>query len=171
MSDTRTDAPPVQGETALHPIDNVAHYPRPPALEPARYPVRVVLGGVTIVDTLRAYRVLETYHPPTYYIPATDVLAELVPISKKSICEWKGEARYFNVVAGGKTVPAGAWCYDSPTRSFRTIRGHLAFYPQHMDRCSVDGEDIVPQPGEFYAGWVSSWITGPIKGAPGTNWW
>ena len=173
MQDTDPARPdPVAGATALHPIEDVRHFPRPPRLERAPYPVTITLGGERIVETRGAWRVLETFHPPTYYIPPGDIAAGvLVPARHGSICEWKGPARYFDVRGGTKTIPSGAWAYDAPFDPFGPIAGHVAFYCHPMDACLVDGVRASPQPGRFYGGWVTPWITGPIKGAPGTAHW
>jgi uncharacterized protein (DUF427 family) len=155
-----------------HAIENVGDYPRPPSLERMNYPIRIVLGGVEIVNTTDAWRVLETFHPPTYYIPSTAFLDGVIqPAAGKSLCEWKGQARYFSLTAGGKTAERCAWAYANPTPAFQPIANHLALYVAAMDACFVDGEQAKPQPGGFYGGWVNSWITGPIKGAAGTNHW
>jgi uncharacterized protein (DUF427 family) len=155
-----------------HAIENVGDYPRPPRLEQVPYPIRIVLGGVEIVNTTTAWRVLETFHPPTYYIPPNAFLdGSILPAQGSSLCEWKGQARYFSLVAGGKTAPRCAWAYANPTPAFQPIANHLALYVAEMDACFVDGEQAKPQPGGFYGGWVNSWITGPIKGAAGTNHW
>lgn len=168
----QTKAKPLQGNTQTHAIEDVATFPRPPALEAVSYPISITLGGIEIASTRAAYRVLETFHPPTYYIPPGDVAdGVLAPIARSSICEWKGPARYFNVSAGGKVLGASAWCYPNPVARFAPIKDYLAFYCHPMDRCLVDGVEASPQPGHFYGGWVTPWITGPIKGAPGTTHW
>ena len=155
-----------------HAIENVRDYPRPPSLERVNYQIRIVLGGVEIVNTTHAWRVLETFHPPTYYIPQSAFSAgSILPAAGQSLCEWKGQARYFSLVAGGKTASRCAWAYANPTPAFQPIANHLALYVAAMDACFVDGEQAKPQPGGFYGGWVNSWITGPVKGAPGTTHW
>ena len=157
---------------ANHTIENVGEYPRPPLLERVPYPIRIVLGGVEIVNTTEAWRVLETFHPPTYYIPQAAFLAGTIEKAKgRSLCEWKGQAHYFTLSAGGKIADRCAWGYPKPTPKFQEIAGYLALYCAAMDACYVDGEQAKPQPGGFYGGWVNSWITGPIKGAAGTNHW
>jgi uncharacterized protein (DUF427 family) len=155
-----------------HAIENVSDYPRPPLLERAPYPIRIVLGGAEIVNTTDAWRVLETFHPPTYYIAQSAFMeGSILPAAGQSLCEWKGQARYFSLSAGGKTAARCAWAYANPTPAFQPIANHLALYVAAMDACFVDGELAKPQPGGFYGGWVNSWITGPIKGAAGTNHW
>ncbi|MCU0832522.1 MAG: DUF427 domain-containing protein [Rhizobiaceae bacterium] len=163
----------MQNATALpHIIENVRDYPRPPRLEPFPRPISARLGGVEIVNTRAAWRVLETFHAPTYYLPPDAFAAGvLVPAQGGSTCEWKGRARYFDLVAGGKRASRAAWAYDDPTPDFRPIAGFVAFYAFAVDEVTVDGEPAMPQPGNFYGGWVNSWITGPIKGAPGTTHW
>ena len=152
--------------------ESVWDYPRPPRLEPTRALVEVVLGGVRVASTRAAYRVLETSHPPTYYLPA-DAFAPgtLRPAEGSSFCEWKGRANYLDVLGGTTVAPRAAWTYPEPTPPFEAIAGHVAVYPAAMDRCTVDGETVVPQPGGFYGGWVTSAVVGPFKGGPGTHGW
>lgn len=156
--------------------ESVWDYPRPPRLEPVRRRVRVVLGGETIADTTKGYRVLETSHPPNYYFPPDDIVdGALEPATGISLCEWKGRARYYTVRGG----PAGherveqqaAWGYSEPSPAFAPIRDHVAFYAQRMDACFVDDEQVVPQPGGFYGGWITSDVVGPFKGGPGSRGW
>ena len=120
-----------------------------------------------------AWRVLETFHPPTYYIDQAHIAAEaLRPIrGRRSLCEWKGQASYFDVFAGGRTAAGAAWTYRDPTPRFAAIRDHVALYAEPMDEVVVGGIRVIPQPGNFYGGWTTPNITGPIKGAPGTTHW
>ena len=151
--------------------ENVQSYPRPPALE--RVPQRLViqLGGALVADTTRALRVLETHHAPTYYLPLPDIHATLRPAQGSSICEWKGVARYFDVLSGATTAPRAAWAYDHPTARFAGLAGHVAFYAAQMDEAWVGEARVIPQPGNFYGGWVTPNLDGRIKGAPGTRHW
>lgn len=153
--------------------ESVWDYPRPPRVEATARRIRVELGGETIVDTMQAHRVLETSHPPTYYVPLEDVAAgALVPSRGGStFCEWKGIASYYDVVAGGRTIERGAWTYRDPSPGFEPIRDAVAFYPGRLDACFVDDERVVAQPGDFYGGWVTSDVVGPFKGASGTSGW
>ncbi len=147
-------------------------YPRPPRLEAVAKRLRVVFAGVTIADTTRGQRVLETGHPPVYYFPIEDVrIQHLVPVSGTSFCEWKGIARYFDVDVAGRQVGRAAWTYPDPTPGFTAIRDHLAFYGHSMDACWVGDEQARPQPGSFYGGWITTDIAGPFKGGPGTAGW
>ncbi len=151
--------------------ESVWDYPRPPRVESTPRRIRVEFGGELIVDTTRAYRVLETSHPPTYYVPLEGVAAgALVPSGGgRTFCEWKGEASYFDVVAGGRAVERGGWTYHEPSPGFEAIRGAVAFYPGRMDACFVDDERVAAQEGDFYGGWITSDIVGPFKGAAGTG--
>jgi uncharacterized protein (DUF427 family) len=153
------------------PRENVQSYPRPPALEPVPQRVTVRLGGEVIADSRRALRVLETHHAPTYYLPPEEVTAILIPASGQSFCEWKGTARYFDVVSGSTTARCGAWSYDEPTGQFTPIAGYLAFYPGLMEECRVGDYCVLPQPGGFYGGWVTPNLDGVPKGASGTEYW
>ncbi|MBA8795642.1 uncharacterized protein (DUF427 family) [Friedmanniella endophytica] len=155
--------------------ESVWDYPRPPALRPAGQHVVVVLGGVRVCTTDAALQVLETSHPPTYYLPRTDfVEGSLRPAPGHSFCEWKGQASYLDVVGGehGEVVAAqAAWYYPSPTAPFAALVDHVALYPGRMDQCLVDGEVVRPQPGGFYGGWVTDRVVGPFKGGPGSTGW
>ncbi|MGI9110753.1 MAG: DUF427 domain-containing protein [Gaiellaceae bacterium] len=154
-------------------MELVADYPRPPRVEPVAERIRVVLAGVAVADTTRAHRVLETTHPPVYYIPREDVLeGALEPSSgRTTLCEWKGSAGYFDVVAKGRRAQRAAWSYPRPAAGFEPIRDAVAFYCAPMDECWVGEEQATPQPGGFYGGWVTSGIAGPFKGGPGTACW
>jgi uncharacterized protein (DUF427 family) len=134
--------------------------------------VRVELAGATVADTTRAWRVLETSHPPSYYLHPDDVDAGcLRPAPGSSYCEWKGMARYWDVVVGDRVAASAAWSYPDPTPTFIDIRDHLAFYVGLLDACWVGDERATPQPGEFYGGWVTPSIVGPIKGVRGSQGW
>ena len=153
------------------PTENVQSYPRPPRLEPVPHRIRVRFADRMIVDTQNAFRVLETHHPPTYYIPPDDCDCELRAIAGHTYCEWKGAASYYDVLAGGRTARRAAWCYTRPTSSFRDIKGYLAFYAALMEACDVGGVSVLPQAGQFYGGWLTPNLTGMAKGAPGTEHW
>lgn len=152
--------------------ESVWDYPRPPRLEPVTLRLRVVFAGETVADTSKGFRVLETTHPPTYYLPPADVrMDRLRPSPRRSFCEFKGAAAYWDVVVGERTAPAAAWCYPDPTPAFAAIRDYISFYAAPMDACYVGEEQVQPQAGDFYGGWVTSWIQGPFKGGPGTYGW
>lgn len=152
--------------------ESVWNYPRPPRLEPTTRQIRVLFNGAVIAETQRAYRVLETSHPPVYYIPREDVDPAKIELGEgSSFCEWKGSAIYFDVISGSLRARAAAWSYPDPVAAFLPIRDALAFYAGLMDECTVDGERVVPQPGGFYGGWITSELDGPFKGAPGTAGW
>lgn len=146
--------------------ESVWDYPRPPAVEPSEHRIRVVLNGATIVDTTEAIRVLETSHPPVYYIPPDAVAgAQLRPNERRTFCEFKGVARYVDVTVGDATVHAAAWFYANPTPGYEAIANYLAFYPSKMDECWVDDDLVVPQQSDFYGGWITPAIEGPFKGS------
>jgi uncharacterized protein (DUF427 family) len=147
-------------------------YPRPPRVEDSHAHVKVILGGLTIADSKRSKRVLETSHPPVYYIPPQDIDVEyLEDVPGQTWCEWKGEARYYSVVVPGRYMDRAAWYYPAPRKQFAEIEGYIAFYPSKMDACYVDEERVQAQPGDFYGGWITSNIVGPFKGAAGTMGW
>ena len=152
--------------------ESVWDYPRPPRLEDSEKRVKVVFDDVTIAYTARARRVLETSHPPVYYIPPEDIRMEyLRSAGGRSLCEWKGQARYYDVVGDGKIEERAAWYYPDPTSGFRDLKNYVAFYPSRMDGCWVGGEKVGAQEGDFYGGWITPEIVGPFKGAPGTWGW
>ena len=152
--------------------ESVWDYPRPPRVEPAAKPIQVVFAGLVVADTRCALRVLETSHPPVYYIPPDDVRFDLLrPSEKRSWCEWKGEARYFSVSTREQTATDAVWTYLDPRPGFEAIRSCLAFYPSRMEACYVDGEKVRSQPGDFYGGWITRDLVGPFKGGPGTRMW
>ncbi len=147
-------------------------YPRPPRLEPTTRELRVVLDGTVVARTTRGLRVLETSHPPNYYFPPDSVAAgALTRAGGASWCEFKGAAHYFQVHAGARIERDAAWGYDRPAPGFEAIRGYVAFYAGRMDACFVDDELVVPQPGGFYGGWITTDVVGPFKGAAGTLGW
>jgi uncharacterized protein (DUF427 family) len=152
--------------------ERVADYPRPPRLEPSPRLVTIRLGGVVIAETREAFRVLETFHPPSWYLPpACFRPGVLRPAPGRSFCEWKGIARYWTLAAGGAVAERAGWSYPDPTAGFAAIADHVAVYAGRMEECRVDGEIVVPQPGGFYGGWITAELVGPFKGAPGTEGW
>lgn len=152
--------------------ESVWDYPRPPRVEATSKRIRVVFNGVTIADTTRAQRVLETSHPPTYYIPLQDVkLDYLVATERRTVCEFKGAAYYWSVIVDGKTANNAVWGYLNPAPGFEALKNHVAFYASKMDACYVDDERVQAQPGDFYGGWITANIVGPFKGGPGTRGW
>ena len=152
--------------------ESVWDYPRPPRLEPTRKLVQVFFNGHQIAASRRALRVLETSHPPTFYIPAEDVdWAYLSESKRRTLCEFKGVALYYDLVDGEDRSLDAAWSYPDPVPEFESIRDHLAFYPSRVEACYVDGERVEAQEGDFYGGWITSEIVGPFKGASGTWGW
>jgi len=151
---------------------HVADFPRPPAIEAVSLPIRIVLGGETIALTASAWRILETTHPPTYYLPRSAFQpGALQRRPRTSFCEWKGIAQYFSVTGGGRTEADAAWGYDAPSPAYAALRDHVAVYAGRMDACFVGEEQVTPQPGGFYGGWITSDFVGPFKGTPGTETW
>jgi uncharacterized protein (DUF427 family) len=152
--------------------ESVWDYPRPPALERTTRQLRVEHAGHVVAETTSGWRVLETSQPPAYYFPPGDVATELFEASPAhSFCEWKGSASYLDLVVDGRRSPQAAWTYRRPTPRFAELRDHVAFYPQRVDACFVDGELVQANEGDFYGGWITSWVVGPFKGGPGTLGW
>lgn len=150
---------------------SVWDFPRPPRLQADTREVVIRWGSTAVARTQRAIRVLETAHPPSFYIPWDDVARELFePAAGASFCEWKGPARYWTLVDGARRLPAVAWSYPHPMAGAEALADCVAFYPQDLD-CRVGGALAVTQPGGFYGGWITPELVGPFKGAPGSAGW
>ncbi|GAB3887141.1 DUF427 domain-containing protein [Terrabacter terrigena] len=152
--------------------ESVWDYPRPPSVEPTDELVEVVLGGEVVASTRAALRLLETSHPPTYYLPR-DAFAEdaLQPAEGHTHCEWKGQASWFDLVAGDRRAARAAWHYPDPAPAYAVLLGHVAVMPALVDECRVDGQRVRPQEGGFYGGWITDRVVGPFKGGPGSWGW
>ena len=152
--------------------ESVWDYPRPPRLEPVAKRLRIIFNNETIADTTSAYRVLETSHPPVYYIPPADIAQQfLQKVAGASWCEFKGHASYWSLDVNGRRAKEAAWSYPRPTQAFAAIADHLAFYASRVDDCFVGDERVQAQSGDFYGGWITTDIVGPFKGEPGTRGW
>lgn len=170
----RPDVRPIDPEPGQ---ESAWNYPRPPALAPSTKRVIVTLGDAVsadvVADTVRAFRVPETSHPPTWYLPRADVRPDALRPSRRrpTTCEWKGAAAYWDVVgAAGEIREAAAWSYPRPTERFTPIAGFVSFMPALVS-CWIDGERVRPQAGGFYGGWITDDVVGPFKGEPGTWGW
>lgn len=153
--------------------ESVWDYPRPPRMERVELPLKVVFAGVTLAETLRGFRVLETSHPPAYYFPPDDVQRDLlIPAPGGSVCEFKGRTSYWTVqLLSGRRAERAAWSYPDPLPAFSDLYDHFAFYASRVESCWVGDERVWPQPGDFYGGWITSSVVGPFKGGPGTFGW
>lgn len=153
--------------------ESVWDYPRPPRLEAVPETLTVVFAGQQLARTTRGYRVLETSHPPVYYFPPEDIKMEQLHrhAAPSSHCEWKGAAHYYDLKVGERISERAAWAYDGPTAAFQAIDGYLAFYGDRIDAGFVNDEQITPQPGQFYGGWITKKIVGPFKGIEGSWGW
>lgn len=152
--------------------ESVWDYPRPAVAQRSDRHIRIVHAGIVVADTHAAIRTIETSHPPSWYIPPDAVTRDLLrPSSRRSFCEWKGEARYWHVDVGGSTFADVAWSYPDPTPAFASLRDHIAFYAAPFDLCTIDGERVRPQPGGFYGGWITADLAGPFKGVEGSRFW
>lgn len=152
--------------------ESVWAYPRPAIAEATAAHIVIEHAGRIVTDTHSSVRTLETSHPPSYYIPLTDIAAGVLRRAQgSSMCEWKGAAVYWDVVIGAIVLPRVGWSYPNPTRPFLLLRDYVAFYPAPFDRCSVDGETVTAQEGGFYGGWITSKLAGPFKGVPGSRLW
>ena len=152
--------------------ESVWDYPRPPRVERTTERVVVRLGGEVIVDTTDAVRVLETSHPPVYYLPRSAFpVGALVAAAGSSFCEFKGEAGYLSIRGGDSIAESAGWFYPAPSKGFESLVDRVALYPAAMDSCEIDGERVVAQAGGFYGGWITSRVVGPFKGEPGSFGW
>ena len=152
--------------------ESVWDYPRPPALEPEDRRVRVVFHDMTIADTTDALRVLETSHPPVYYLPPKDVTTEHLECeSRTTMCEFKGRAVYYTLAVGDRLVQSAAWGYPNPTDRFAALEDYVTFYASKVDACYVGDEKARAQEGDFYGGWITDDVVGPFKGGTGTTGW
>lgn len=162
--------PPFAAEPAPGQV-SVWDFPRPPRLAPEPREVLIVWGTATVARSTGAIRVLETGHPPTYYIPWRDVQRDLLQAAAgSSFCEWKGPARYWDLVDGARRLPSHGWSYPQPLAGAQALAECVAFYARGLD-CSVGGLPVTPQPGGFYGGWVTADLAGPFKGEPGSEGW
>jgi uncharacterized protein (DUF427 family) len=151
--------------------ESVWDYPRPPRLQPDEREVIVRWGALEVARTHRAIRVLETAHPPSFYIPWDDVVRELlIAAPGSSLCEWKGPARYWSLVSGQRVLPNVAWSYPQPLAGAEALADCVAFYAHSLD-CEVGGNKVIAQPGGFYGGWITPELVGPFKGEPGSSGW
>ena len=158
--------PPAPGQ------ESVWDFPRPAIAEPTALRLRVRHRGETVAETRRGLRVLETSHPPTYYFPPEDVAETLLrPAARRTLCEWKGAAEYFDATVGGETLREAVWRYPRPSRAHAVLAGFYAFHPAAFEECLVEGERAAAQEGGFYGGWITSHVAGPFKGPPGTEFW
>ena len=147
-------------------------YPRPPRLEASSETIEIRLGGEVVAYTNRSVRVLETTHPPAYYLPVSAFAAGVLrPVEGSTFCEWKGVANYFDLVTTAATAPRAAWIYPDPTDGFASLSDHISVMPSMVDACLVDGEVVRAQEGGFYGGWITDRVVGPFKGGPGSRGW
>ncbi len=147
-------------------------YPTPARAEPSAAHIVIAHRGTIVADTRASIRTIETSHPPSYYLPPEAIVPGLLRrAGGTSFCEWKGNAVYWDLVLGDTVLPGVGWSYPDPSRAFAALRDHIAFYAAPFDRCTVDGAVVVPQPGEFYGGWITPDLAGPFKGVPGSRGW
>jgi uncharacterized protein (DUF427 family) len=160
----------------VHPVgpgqESVWDYPRPPRAERVSRRARIVHGGTLVLDTTDLVRVLETSHPPTYYLPRSEFRVPLLPATRLTMCEWKGEACYVDIaVPGVAPLDAVGWWYPQPDLRYPQLTDRVAVYPGRFDEVTLDGAPVTPQPGGFYGGWITAEVVGPFKGSPGTQGW
>ncbi|MDD7921357.1 DUF427 domain-containing protein [Actinomycetospora callitridis] len=152
--------------------ESVWDYPRPPRAEAVRRRAIVTHGGTVVADTDDVVRVLETSHPPTWYLPRTAFTEGVLrPAQRRTVCEWKGTARYVDIVVPGvEPLRDVGWWYPEDA-VYPVLADRVALYPAPFDEITLDGERVEPQPGGFYGGWITADVVGPFKGSPGTWGW
>ena len=97
--------------------------------------VRVTFAGQVIADSARALTLQEASYKPVLYIPRADAKMDLLtPTSHASHCPYKGDASYFTITADGKSADNAVWSYEKPFPAMAEIAGHLAFYPNKVDK-------------------------------------
>ena len=164
--------PPTNRITPQEGQESVWDYPRPPLVESMSERIRIIFNGIEIANTVNAYRVLETSHPPSYYLPQADLEMEyFTSTPRRTFCEFKGEATYWTINVGDQTAGDAAWMYTQPSKGYEIITNHLAFYASRMQECYVGDERVQAQSGDFYGGWITNKIVGPFKGGAGTWGW
>lgn len=152
--------------------ESVWDYPRPPRLEQTDRQIVVIFNGVVIAETRRPIRILETSHPPAYYLSPEDVqMAYFKPLTRTTFCEFKGMASYYDIQVGDKVASAAAWTYRTPSTGYAALKDYISLYVGRMDKVTLNGEQVRPQAGNFYGGWITDEIVGPFKGDAGTNGW
>ncbi len=152
--------------------ENVWDFPRPAICEVFAGSLEVEVSGHVLAKTGNGFRSLETSHPPSYYIPPKDISMEFLSTNQRvTLCEWKGQASYFDLKLGDKIITDVAWTYTNPTPDFKKIKGYLSFYASKVDTCYVNGEKVLAQEGGCYGGWITNNLVGPFKGAKGTAGW
>jgi uncharacterized protein (DUF427 family) len=152
--------------------ESVWDYPRPPRAERDIRRALIRHAGQVVVDTTDLVRILETSHPPTFYLPRAAFADRLRPIERVTVCEWKGTARYVDAVLPGvPPLREVGWWYPQPDRRYPELLDRVAVYAGPFDEVTLDGERVRPQPGGFYGGWVTDDVVGPFKGGPGSWGW
>ncbi len=106
----------------------------PITIAPAGKRVRVLFGGMVIADSMNALILEEKGYPQRFYIPRADAdMGALARSAHTSYCPYKGEASYFSIQAGGRSVENAVWSYEAPFAAMAPIKGHLAFYASKVD--------------------------------------
>jgi uncharacterized protein (DUF427 family) len=150
---------------------SVWDFPRPPELIRDKREIKVHWGKTLVARTCGAWTVRETSHPPTFYLPISDVNDRLLrPTGRGSFCEWKGPALYWDLLDGERHLPRVAWSYPHPLAGAEPLAKCIAFYAHHLN-CLVDGAPVTPQSGGFYGGWITPELSGPFKGEPNSSSW
>jgi uncharacterized protein (DUF427 family) len=152
--------------------ESVWDYPRPPIIEREDRRIRIEHDGCILVNSIGAYRVLETSSPPVYYMPLDDVQTQyLEPSEHTTLCEWKGIANFWSIRVDDRYVENAAWSYPEPWTGYGDIQHYIGFNAHKVDACFVGSHKVKPQPGKYYGGWITPEVVGPFKGIPGSKQW
>jgi uncharacterized protein (DUF427 family) len=104
-------------------------------IEPNPNRVRVLFDGRVVADTTRALTMREGSYPPVQYIPREDAdMSLLEQTAHKTHCPYKSDASYYTIRTSGRAAENAVWTYEEPFPDVQAIKGHLAFYPDRVDR-------------------------------------
>lgn len=107
----------------------------PITITPNPQHVRVIFNGRIVADTRRALTLREASYPPVHYIPREDIeMAVLERTTHATHCPYKGDASYFSLKVDGRVSENAIWSYEEPYAAVGSIKEHLAFYPNRVDR-------------------------------------
>lgn len=132
-------------------LDKDRPFESPVTYEPSPRWVRVLLGGETIADSKNVLLVLEKNHTPVYYFPRGDVRMDLMTeTTKHTTCPHKGEASYWSVTVGERTVQNAVWAYLEPNEGAEELRDRVAFYWHKMDNWFEEDDEVYVHPRDPY---------------------
>ena len=78
--------------------------------------------------TIATSDAIVTVEGNAYFPPEALVEACFRPSSHRTVCGWKGEAHYYDVVVDGQVNANAAWFYPEPKEAAANIKGRVAFW-------------------------------------------